>query len=351
MDRISRPTAIQIVVLAGLVSCLSVTPLHTAKGCTANIQCTRSNCNGNICCNQPPELWLINTRCAPRCHHLDEGMNCLNFQRYDRLCGRWVDETLGSFLASEASAPSLFYVHGNGKNHEIAMRACGLLYDQLCRCPGPKRLVMWSWPSERVFVGLRLREVVLSNLRIKYDYAEFQGYYLANVVQQMSLSQRVTLLGHSYGGVAVATALHLLGGGCLDDLVLEGGAPVERANLRGGILAGAMDHDVLYPGCRYGQALVSAELVWTSCNPGDRVLRHWNRVSPRSCPALGCVGVQRQRLGELGCKSIQQPVFPEIHQRHKFDAYMDNPGIVSAICCLAFADSQFAPTTAAAADR
>ena len=79
---------------------------------------------------------------------------------------------------------------------------------------------------------LRPRRLIEKNLKIKFVYAEYQGYYLAKLVDQMSLSQRVTLAGHSYGATTAAVACHFLGGGCLRGWTLEGGAPVERPNLR-----------------------------------------------------------------------------------------------------------------------
>jgi pimeloyl-ACP methyl ester carboxylesterase len=347
VDRFSK--LIQILIIIGLMALPSVAPVW-GDASSSSIGCAGcSLCNSDLCCcHQPPELWLINTRCAPRCCHLDQGMECLSFQRFDCECERWVDESLESFLAQEASLPTMFYVHGNSLNHENAMKACGWLYKKMCCCPGRKRLVMWSWPAERVFglPKLRVREIVLKNLKIKYDYAEYQGYYLANVVNRMSLSQRVTLTGHSYGGITAAAALHYLGAGCLNGLTLDGGAPVERANLRGVILAGAMDHDTMYPGCRYGQAFVAAELIWNSCNLNDRTLRQWHRVSDRGCEAIGCVGINAARLGDQGSKLCQQSAYPEVRRRHRFKVYLKNPRIVSTMCCLAFGDCQGEPTPA-----
>src|SRR5690606_22810089 len=99
--------------------------------------------------------------------------------------------------------------------HRGAMKGCWDIYAKLRCCPGKKRLVFWSWPAQRVYKtqGFRIREMIQKNLRIKYVYAEYQGYYLASLVQRMSLSQRVMLSGHSYGAISTAVALHLMGGG------------------------------------------------------------------------------------------------------------------------------------------
>ena len=234
----------------------------SAQYCTPD-QCDECNlckCNQR-CCHELPEMWIINTRCAPRCKNLDYGFNCLTFKRYDRCCNKFVKESLESFLAQEACMPTLFYVHGNSLNHKNAMKGFWQIYHKMRCCPGKKRLVCWSWPAERVYKTerLRVRQMIEKNLRIKYVYAEYQGYYMAKLVQQMSLSQRVMLSGHSYGGITAAAALHWLGGGCLKGRTLAGGAPIERPNLRGGIISGAFDFDLMNPGKKYGQSFVAAE--------------------------------------------------------------------------------------------
>ena len=193
------PRLLQLVTAVLLVIVL-FTALASAQYCTPD-QCDECNlCNCCLkCCHELPELWLINTRCAPRCRNLDNGFDCLIYKKYDRCCGRWIRESRESFLAQEASMPTLYYSHGNSLDHKNAMKSCWLIYKKMRCCPGKKRLVFWSWPAERVYKteGLRVREMIQKNLRIKYIYAEYQGYYMAKLVHQMSLTQRVMVSGHS----------------------------------------------------------------------------------------------------------------------------------------------------------
>ena len=310
-----------------------------AQYCTPD-QCDECNlwkCSQN-CCHELPEMWLVNTRCAPRCKNLDNGFNCITFKRYDRCCGKFVKESLESFLAQEASMPSLFYVHGNSLNHKNAMKGFWKVYHKMRCCPGKKRLVCWSWPAERVFKteGLRVGEMIEKNLRIKYVYSEYQGYYLAKLVQRMSLSQRVMMSGHSYGGITAAAALHWLGGGCLKGLELQGGAPIERPNLRAGIISGAFDFDMMNPGNRYGQSFVSAEKVFVTRNVHDKTLKKWPKTSWRNCPAIGVKGINANRLGEYRSKLCQQTTYPENGRSHYLKPHLDNVRFVSALCCLSF---------------
>lgn len=290
------------------------------------------------CCGSLPEMWVINTRCAPRCNNLDSGFECISYQRYDRCRGCFVKETRESFLAGEATMPTLFYLHGNSLKHKGAMKGFWSVYEKMRCCPGQKRLVCWSWPAERVYKTerLRVREMIRKNLRIKYVYAEYQGYYLAKLVDQMSLTQRVTLSGHSYGAISSAVALHLMGGGCVRGLTLPSGAPVERPNLRGAMISAAFDYDMLYPGHRYGQAFVAAEKIMSTYNPNDRTLRKWPKTSWRGCQALGYVGMNAGRLGQYRHKFCQICTYPENGRSHYLGPHLKNPRFMSAYCCTAF---------------
>jgi len=322
-----------------LLALVFTTADASAQYCTSD-QCDECNlCRcSQRCCHDLPELWLINTRCAPRCKDLDNGFGCIIFKRYDRQCCRWVRESLASFLAQEGTMPTLFYSHGNSLNHKNAMKSCWLIYKKMRCCPGTKRLVFWSWPAERVFKtkGLQVRKMISKNLRIKYVYAEYQGYYMAKLLNQMGLSQRVMMSGHSYGAISAAAAMHYLGGGCLRGLTLEGGAPVARPNLRAGIISGAFDHDMLIPGHRYGQTFVAAEKVFVTRNIKDRTLKKWPKTSWTGRRAIGVLGVNAHCLGEHRNKLCQQTMTSDVGTSHYLKPYLKSVRFVSALCCLSF---------------
>jgi hypothetical protein len=323
-----RKTRLALLALVAIVSATS----------TSSVQAGRGNSNMCCCCDAP-ELWVINTRCAPRCNNLDRGFEMISYQRYDRCRGCFVKESRESFLAQEASMPTLFYVHGNSLKHKGAMKGFWDVYGAMRCCPGKKRLVCWSWPAERVFKTerLRVREMIRKNLQIKYVYAEYQGYYLAKLVEQMSLTQRVTLSGHSYGAITSAVALHLMGNGQIRGLKVASGAPVERANLRGVMISAAFDCDMLYPGHRYGQAFVAAEKIMSTFNCHDRTLRKWPKSgSLRGMQALGFSGMSAGRLGQYRPKFIQINTYPENGRSHYLGPHLKNPRFLSAYCCTSF---------------
>lgn len=297
------------------------------------------------CCCSPPELWVVYTRHMPRCCNLDCAFPKMRFKRYDQCRGCFVRSSMEEFLAREATMPTMFYVHGNTLSHEGAMRGFWDVYEALRCCPGRKRLVCWSWPAQRVYKteGLRFREMIDKNLRIKYVYSEYQGYYLAKLVEQMSLSQRVTLSGHSYGVVTASVALHLIGGGQIRGLRLASGAPYQRPNLRGVMISGALDYDVLYPGHRYGQAFVAAEKIMVTHNCRDRTLRRWPRTSDYNRQAMGKVGINSSRLGPYRHKLVQVNCHPENRTSHYLRPHLNNPRFMSALCCVAFKGATYRP--------
>lgn len=302
------------------------------------------------CCHEPPEFWIINTRCVNKCNNLDSGYERISYKRWDPTCRRFIRESRESFLAQEATMPTMFYIHGNTLKHKPALEACWKVYHKLRCCPGKKRLVCWSWPAQVAFKRplIRPRKLIQKNLKIKFVYAEYQGYYLAKLVDQMTLSQRVTLAGHSYGGTTAAAALHYLGGGCLRGLTLAGGAPVERANLRGAMISGAYDYDALNPGCRYGQAFVAAEKIYVTRNIRDKTLANWPKISSRGRRALGVTGCDANQLGQYRHKLCQHTLTSDVGRSHYLEPHLASRKFVATLCCIAFPQCQACQTPQAA---
>jgi hypothetical protein len=330
-----------LLTLAIALTSLLSTSIVSAQYCSPD-QCDECNLwNACLkCCHELPELWVINTRCVSRCNNLDEAFEKIRYKRYDASCGRFVTESRESFLAAEASMPTLFYSHGNTLKHKGAMKSFWQVYHRMRCCPGPKRLVCWSWPAQRVVKGLRIRKMIMANLRLKLVYAEYQGYYMAKLIQQMSMSQRVMLSGHSYGAISASTAAHWLGGGQLRGLTLAGGEPVERPNFRLGLISGAFDNDALYPGCRYGQAFVAAEKVLLTRNARDSTLKIWPKVSYRGRRALGVTGLNVNRLGQYRDKMCQVTMTADVRKSHYLTPHLKSTRFVAMLCCLAFPECQ-----------
>jgi hypothetical protein len=326
-------------VAALLIGVSLLSGLAQAQYCTPDQcdECDLNNCH-LPCCNEPPELWLVNTRCVPKCSNLDAGFEQISVKRYDAACCQWVNETWDSFIAQEASMPTLIFAHGNTLQHDPAMDQCWDVYKRMRCCPGQKRLVFWSWPAQIAYTRplITPRKVIMKNLRTKFVYAEYQGYYMAKLVQRMSMTQRVTVGGHSYGGIIAAVAAHYLGAGELRGLTLAGAEPVERANLRVAVVSGAFDNDAMCLGCRYGQSFIAAQKVYVTRNCADSTLERWPDISYRCRKAIGVTGVDANCLGEHANKLCQHTVTGDVGTSHYIQPHLASKRFMSALCCIAF---------------
>lgn len=330
MSRSPTLMKLQMIVVGWLLSVL---------GCLAFAEELRpSPVACGVCDCSPPELWVISSRCAPKCQGLDEGFARLSYSRYDASRCRFTTESLESFLAAQANIPTILYAHGNSLDAEAALESCWKVYHRLTDCPGPKLMVMWSWPAEMVYKRPLIRPVKLAreNIRTKYVYAEHQGYYIAKLTSLMSTAQPLTLSGHSFGGVAVICGLHYLGGGQLNGRTFSEGYAAVRPNLRASIISGAMDCDHLYPGHRYESALVAVEKLHTTFNTNDATLRRWPTLSFRGQEAVGYTGICAARLGENEHKLIQQNMTPEVGRSHYLKPHLASDRMVATICEIAF---------------
>jgi esterase/lipase superfamily enzyme len=158
--------------------------------------------------------------------------------------------------------------------------------------------------------------------------------YLANLISQLPPEQRVAVLGHSHGARATVAALHLLGGGALENgQALPAGHSVPR-HLRAVLIAAAIDHQWLNPGERYGQALVTPERVLLMRNSRDATLGIYplrKGVGPRALGQYGLGQDDRFILGSLGAKVDELDAAEFAAWHHRFAAYHEHPELASAI--------------------
>lgn len=311
----------------------------SAQYCTPDQcdECDLNNCR-LPCCYDPPELWVVNTRCVPKCSNLDEGFEQISVKRYDASCCRFVDESWDALIAQEANMPTLIFAHGNTLQHDGAMEQCWDVYRRMRCCPGQKRLVFWSWPAQVAYKRpiIKPRELIMKNLRLKYVYSEYQGYYVAKLVQRMSMTQRVTVGGHSYGGIIAAAAAHYIGGGELRGLTLAGAVPAERANFRLAIVSGAYDNDHMCLDGRFSQSFIAAEKVYVTRNRHDSTLERWPEISYRCRKAIGVTGIDANCVGEYAHKLCQQTLTVDVGDSHYIEPHLSSARFMSALCCIAF---------------
>src|SRR3954471_19714558 len=160
-------------------------------------------------------------------------------------------------------------------------------------------VVAFDWPSQRVH-RLDVRDINEKGRR-----AYVAAYHLARFVQAFPPRSRICLLGQSYGGRVVTSALHLLGGGRLNSQSNDPPVPLPTLrsdlSLRAVVIAGAADRHWLDPGERLDRALVACEAFLNLYNRRDEALRLYPfLIRSGHHRALGRVGLRASDLRRLG---------------------------------------------------
>lgn len=276
------------------------------------------------------QLWLINTRRLPRTGRQHGKEPAPQIDRYDAN-GKWSRVTLAELNAAfDPRLATVLLVHGNHTEEQTAISK-GLAAYRALTAPTPDarpvRLLIWSWPTDFIPGGVR------RDARVKAEWAEDESYYLARFVTGLDPRESVTLVGYSFGARAISGALHLLGGGKLDDRQLAKVEMGDRAPLRAVLLAAAVDDDWLLPGHRHGRALTAVERMVVTVNPQDRVLRWYRFLVPRShATALGSHGVaNRAALGRQAPKLVQLNAHQAVGGQHGWSSYIGSPEVIAQL--------------------
>jgi hypothetical protein len=165
------------------------------------------------------------------------------------------------------------------------------------------------------------------------------GYHIAWLLQAFPSGSRVTHFGHSHGGYAVLSALHLLGGGSLDDGT-EPCRPSIRSEgpslrLRAVVIASASDRQWLDPGERLGKALQASEDVLCLYNKLDPLLvAHPFGKDSDHKRALGKTGMSRveeEWLSPIATRYCERGIGSLLGPRHTFRGATANPTIAGMI--------------------
>jgi len=190
----------------------------------------------------------------------------------------------------------------------------------------PLHFIGMHWPS---FTGL----VLLPALQINAlgRRAEFNGFYLAQFMNEIPPDHPICMIGHSHGCRVIASAMHLLGGGTVRDLSIQNVFPQRRIRIVFG--AAAVDHHWLNPGERYGFALKQTERLLNIQNHKDAALALYPLREPHLDHAVGQVGFRRSDLlsmGPHGAKIRHFEVSHLVGHGHSIDWYARHPQIRSA---------------------
>jgi hypothetical protein len=265
------------------------------------------------------ELWWVSTRhvgCA-----VADAAPPLHVERLEPERG-WREASLDDLLsASGRDAILLVFVHGNRVSGAQSREEGQRVYQELTAGTSdatPVRFVIWSWPSSRVQGQLR-------DVRAKAQRTELEGYLLGWFLSQLPPTQRLSLLGYSFGARIATGALHLCGGGVLSGRTLPQ-TPSAPLPTRVVMLAAALPNTWLFPGAYHQCALPQLDHLLNLFNRCDPVLRRYHLLIKHSrATALGFSGMRVAELGNLARKIDQCDVSPSVQKSHELDNYLSDP--------------------------
>ncbi|MFM8724473.1 MAG: hypothetical protein ACKON9_05035, partial [Planctomycetaceae bacterium] len=181
---------------------------------------------------------------------------------------------------------------------------------------GPESQRTWKWLQHAArgkpfdFIYFRWPSYRSPSLMINIDVAVLgrrasrNGFYLAGLIRSLPASTQVGLIGHSHGTRVIASALHLMAGGTVEEI----GCPelrCDQRHIRTVFTASAIDHDWLGKGERFERALCSTEALLNLQNPRDPALVIYPLRRIGSRRALGHTGFTEKDLQQLGAQAVK----------------------------------------------
>ena len=275
-------------------------------------------------------LWMVETRDVPQEMGTDPwaSLKVLHFDEG----GSLVERDPRELLALVANRPVMVQVQGSLTSPDIALG--GLLWTHSWltynKAITPDVVVIaFDWPSQRVH-RLDVRDINEKGRR-----AYVAAYHLARFVQAFPPRSRICLLGQSYGGRVVTSALHLLGGGRLNSQSND--PPVSLPSLRPDlslravVIAGAADRHWLDPGERLDRTLVACEAFLNLYNRRDEALKLYPfLIRSGHHRALGRVGLRAsdlRRLGPTAARYTEHDMHDLLGREHTLLDAVSNPQI------------------------
>ncbi len=187
----------------------------------------------------------------------------------------------------------------------------------------PLHFISTHWPSDPgtlIFPAIALDRMGRA--------AEFNGFYIANLMNRIPPENPICLIGHSLGCRVIASALHLLGGGEVQGHRVHNMHPQRRIRVVFG--AAAIDHHWLNPGERFGCAINRMESMLNIRNSTDIALKLYPLREPLLHHALGRDGFHDSDLESIGwqtAKIAQWDVSHLVGMNHMIAGYARHPQI------------------------
>ncbi len=293
--------------------------------------------HGDIVGSECPEThWLVSVRHCEQCRQCARCCD-LDFFRADWQCCTSRSTQAEFSTGLRPGVPVCIVVHGSYVTRETVKEDCERTFHWLRDAAPhlPLHVVFFTWPSEGPFsldAGNALTSPVPGlDVAILGRRAEMNGARLARLINVIPKENPISLVGHSHGARVVASALHLLGGGQLQDIAVPRSEP---HRLRTVLAAAAIDHDWLNSRQRYGQAMCSTECLLNMQTRHDWALWFYPLRRPFSSRSLGRVGFTGRDLQALGGREsrvAQVDVSDFIGTGHIWPHYYNSPEIARAM--------------------
>jgi len=276
------------------------------------------------------QVWVVQTRDCPQELGSNPWPN-LKVLRFDAK-GRTVERPAAELFAETVGHPVLVQVQGSLTTPDAAIG--GLLWThswlQHHRSLGPDAVVIaFDWPSQRIY-GEDLRDINEKGRR-----AFVAAYHLAVFLSSFPTESRICLVGQSYGGRVVPSALHVLGGGQLHGNKHEPTAQLAATppdlHVNAVVIGAASDHNWLDPGQRLDRALYGFEGFLNLYNRKDEALLLYpSLIRSGHRRALGRVGLSNgdfDKLGPLASRYEEHDVHDILGPEHTLLDAVANPKI------------------------
>lgn len=274
--------------------------------------------------------WIVSSRGSVQSiHEACRGPWGLNV--YQRLpSGQLVGSNISSMRASlDPNLPVCIFSHGSFVTWESQCRQAHALYQRMSACYGKHlQMVFFTWPSDGPKTYIPSIDVAVRARR-----ADFNGFHFAYLISQVPESCPVTLMGHSHGVAIVLSALHLAGGGAIEGHYFPYSMGANR-RYRAVLAAGAIDHNWLNPGQRYGCALNRLECLLNLRNRHDLALAFYPLSRPFAVRALARSGFTNRDYEQVGYnagKIREVDVTAYLGVSHQWPDYFQQTAIVGTI--------------------
>ncbi len=272
----------------------------------------------------PSGFWIVSTHQSPQSFDKNCPQFCPGVTRYDE-CSGYRQSSFAELCQSlHPGIPVCVTVHGSFVDWKsVCIESHGAWRWLTNGCPGrPLQVICFTWPSDRHIGPLLPIDIAILGRR-----ASRNGYYLADLIRHLPYESPVSLVGHSHGTRVIASGLHLMSGGTVEDVRYPYAGMTGR-RIRAVFAASAIDHDWLNPNERFGRALCSAECILNLKNCHDPALKAYPLRRPFSSRALGHSGFTSKDRSELrgwSGKVSDLDVSSQIGHAHFWPEYYQRP--------------------------